>query len=63
MNLSHYITSDYEDKSGPLTIKKQSQNKPNQSQPVVSKPVLPVRHSFSDGGSTVEPFIVSLPGK
>jgi hypothetical protein len=32
MNLSHYITSDYEDKSGPLTMKKQSQNKPNQTQ-------------------------------
>jgi hypothetical protein len=39
------MTNDYEDKSGLLTMEKQSQNKPNQSQPVVSE---------------VEPFVVSL---
>jgi hypothetical protein len=54
MTLSSYITRDYENKSGSLTMEKQSQNKPNQTQyPAVSKKngvVLQLRHSNQPNG-------------
>jgi len=40
MNLNHSTANDYERKSPLGTSEKQSQNKPNQTQPVVSLPVL-----------------------
>jgi hypothetical protein len=37
MTLTNYITNNYENKPVPLTMEKQSQNKPNQTQFMVSK--------------------------
>jgi len=38
MNISYYITEDYEN----ARLRRCGQNKPNQTQPVVSLPALPV---------------------